>query len=244
MKLAIFGGSTAAGFGVKSDSFAEQLARRLGLDFENHAGPSAQITDTIAWADRAADAAIVIIMHGAGEALVRPTDRSLKWMPPRWRRRGWMDPRPFYSSSLRKRIPQRLESALRWRVKVALINATGGQNLTDLETYLELTLDFTRQLKAHGVQTVVFVGSGGLDSRYFPKSTEQIEIYDDRTREIAKSEGALFVDISHTCERWSEYFGDHLHPNVKGHARLADQIYGELDAAGRLASSSAQVGSG
>jgi hypothetical protein len=234
MKLAIFGGSTAAGFGVKSDSFAEQLARRLELEFENHAGPSAQITDSIEWADRAAGAAIVIVMHGAGEALVRPTDRSLRYLPPRWRRRGWMDPRPFYSSSLRKRIPQRIESAIRWRVKVALINATGGQHLTDLETYLELTREFTRQLKAHGAETIVFVGSAGLDDRYFPKSTPQIEIYDDETRAIAEREGALFIEISHTCERWNEYFGDHLHPTVDGHRRLANQIFDALDAAGRL----------
>ncbi|MGH2906347.1 MAG: SGNH/GDSL hydrolase family protein [Solirubrobacterales bacterium] len=234
MKLVIFGGSTAAGFGVKDSSFAAQIAGRLELEFTNLAGSSALVSDSLAWIDEARGAELVIVMHGSGEALVRPTERSLRWMPPRWRRRGWMDPRPYFSSNARRRLPQRAESAIRWRAKVALIKLTGGECIMPLDEYERLTREFARGLKTAGAQTVVFVGSSGMDARYFPKSADDIERYDAVTRAIAHDEGALFIDILDTCARWDDYFGDHLHPTVSGHTGLADRILDELEAAGRL----------
>lgn len=229
MKLTIFGGSTAAGLGVKDRSFAAIVAARLNLDFENLAGSSAQITDSLELVESAAGSSVVLVMHGSGEALVRPTESSLRTMPPRWRRRGWMDPRAYYSSKLRKRVPQRIESAIRWRVKVALIKRTGGENLIGLEEYLSGTRAFIVRLRELGVERIVFIGSATMDSRYFPLSAERIAEYDRETARIADEHGAIFVNVLDTCDRWDDYFLDHLHPNEKGHAKLAEEILRRLD---------------
>lgn len=231
MRLTIFGGSTAAGLGVGDRSYGELVARELGLDANNVAGSSAQITDSIEFVDRAAGSSVVLVMHGSGEALVRPTDRSLRMMPPRWRRRGWMDPRAYYSRNRRKRFFQRIESAIRWRVKVTLIRLTGGQNIIDLDQYLATTERFIERLRELGVGTIAFVGSAALDPRYFPYSTERIAEYDLRTREIAERDGCIFIDVLDVCDRWDDYFGDHLHPNAAGHAKLAAAIVSEIAAA-------------
>lgn len=224
MKLTIFGGSTAAGLGVKDQSYAAILARRLGLEFDNLAGSSAQITDSIEFVDKAAGSEVVLVMHGSGEALIRPTDRSLRFMPPRWRRRGWMDPRAYYSSKWYRRIPQKIESAIRWRVKVTLIRLSGGNHLIDIDTYLGTTAKFVERLQQLGVRQIVFIGSAAMDARYFPYSAELIARYDAATKDLVENYGATFVDVLDVCERWGDYFGDHLHPNVDGHRRLADAI--------------------
>lgn len=224
MKLTIFGGSTAAGLGVKEQSYAAILARRLQLDFDNLAGSSAQITDSIEFVDKAAGSEVVLVMHGSGEALIRPTDSSLRFMPPRWRRRGWMDPRAYYSSKWYRRIPQKIESAVRWRVKVSLIRLSGGHHLIDIDEYLATTAEFVERLHQLGVPQIVFIGSAALDARYFPYSAELIARYDEATKQLVESQGATFVEVLDVCERWDDYFGDHLHPNVAGHRRLADAI--------------------
>lgn len=229
MKLTIFGGSTAAGLGVKKRSYAALLADRHGLEFQNLAGSSAQITDSIEFVEKAAGSEIVLVMHGSGEALIRPTPGSLRFMPPRWRRRGWMDPRAYYSSKWYKRIPQKIESAIRWRVKVTLIRLTGGENLIGMETYLNTTARFVERLQGLGVGQIVFVGSAALDARYFPYSAELIERYDSATRDLVESYGATFVNVLDVCEKWDDYFGDHLHPNESGHRRLADAIDRQLE---------------
>ncbi|MFY9263990.1 MAG: SGNH/GDSL hydrolase family protein [Solirubrobacterales bacterium] len=232
MKLTIFGGSTAAGLGVKDGSFGALVADRLGLEFENLAGSSAQITDSIEIVDKAAGSSVVLVMHGSGEALIRPTERLLRFMPPRWRRRGWMDPRAYYSRNRRKRIGQRIESAIRWRVKVTLIRLTGGEHLIDIDTYSKTTERFIARLHELGVPVIAFVGSAAMDPRYFPYSAQIIEEYDRRTRELAENNGAIFIDVLDVCRRWDDYFGDHLHPRESGHRRLADAIIARLDTEG------------
>jgi hypothetical protein len=228
MKLTIFGGSTAAGLGVTDRSFAARIADELQLDFLNLAGSSAQITDSLELVDRAAGSRVVLVMHGSGEALVRPTERSLRAMPKRWRRRGWMDPRAYYSRRLHKRLPQRIESAIRWRIKVFLIRRTGGENILQLDEYCTATRALAERLQALGVEQIVFVGSAALDPRYFPLSTEQIAMYDEATERIAREYGAVFANVIDACDRWDDYFLDHLHPNESGHAKLAAAILAQM----------------
>lgn len=227
-KLTIFGGSTAAGLGVKDQAYAAILAGRMGLEFQNLAGSSAQITDSIDFVDQAAGAQIVLVMHGSGEALIRPTERSLRFMPPRWRRRGWMDPRAYYSGKWYRRVPQKIESAIRWRVKVLLIRMTKGEHLINMELYLRTTDEFITRLQALGVPRIVFIGSAAMDARYFPYSAELIADYDRATKTLVEMRGCEFVDVLNVCARWDDYFGDHLHPNLSGHRKLADAIESHL----------------
>ncbi len=242
MKLTIFGGSTAAGLGVKDRSFAALVASELGLEFQNLAGSSAQITDSLAIVDRAAGSKVVLVMHGSGEALVRPSERSLRRMPRRWRRRGWMDPRAYYSSKLHKRVPQRIESAVRWRVKVFLIRRTGGECILGLDGYRAATREFVRRLRALGVEQIVFVGSAALDPRYFPLSPERIAAYDRETKLIAREHGAVFAEVADVCDRWDDYFLDHLHPRQSGHEKLARSILEQMgDAESALARAAESV---
>lgn len=228
MKLTVFGGSTASGLGVKDRSFGALVAERLGLELNNLAGSSAQITDSLAIVDQAANSQVVIVMHGSGEGLIRPSDGALRPMPPRWRRRGWMDPRAYFSSKWYKRWPQKLESALRWRMKVFLIRHVGRMHILPLERYVDELAQFDERLTELGIPLVVYLGTAGSDPRYFPFSNEHIAPYDEATRALAENRGRVFLDIEYTAHHWDGYFLDHLHPNVAGHADIADQIHAAI----------------
>jgi len=228
----VFGGSTAAGFGVGGHRFTQLVAARLELEELNLAGTGALLDHTVTVTDGAADCEVVIAMHGMGEALVRPPQRALRLMPRRWRRRGWMDPRAYYSSRLQKRIPQRIESAVRWRVKVALIRLTGGEQLMPRDEFAALHARFLDSLRHQGVPTIVVVGSPLVDERYFPHSLANGIEYEQIAREQAEAAGAIFVSSATTLDRWDDYFLDHLHPTAAGHARLAERVLEALEAAG------------
>jgi hypothetical protein len=230
MKLTIFGGSIASGLGVKERSYAALVASELGLEFQSFAGPAAQISDSLAVVDQAAGSEVVLVMHGSTEAIVRPTDSSLRLLPKRWRRRGWMDPRAYYSTRLHKRIPQRIESAIRWRVKVFLIRRTGGQSITALDEYLADMREFVSRLRKLGVKQIVFIGSAGLDARYFPYSAERIAVFDRETERIARENDAQYVEVLNVCERWDDFFLDHAHPRQGGHEKIARVVLQRLGA--------------
>jgi hypothetical protein len=178
--------------------------------------------------DVADDSAVVIAMYGTGEAMVRPTDRSLRLVPPRWRRSGWMDPRAYFPTNWRRALPKRIESAIRWRVKVLLIRLSGGKVSMDLDEFSRQHRDFLRSLKERGVPTIVVIGPYMVDEKYYPRTPARIRLYDEIVRAQAREEGLIYVSAIDALRRWDDYFLDHLHASVSGHQRIADAISAEL----------------
>lgn len=130
MVIVFCGDSITAGLGVTNESYpvvvGRWLTQRFGDDqvhIVNASGTAHQLKDSLRDIQKIIDMMpdVVIIAHGPTEAVVRPRSELLKYVPPRWRRPGWLDPRPYYSRRYWKRLVQRIESGSRWRLKVALI---------------------------------------------------------------------------------------------------------------------------
>ncbi len=97
----IFGDSIAAGLGVDRARYCRIVADTLRLRLDDFTGAARPVGESLELLPKsAASPRIAIVAHGITEALVRPTDASLCYMPPRWRRAGWMDARPYYSTRL------------------------------------------------------------------------------------------------------------------------------------------------
>lgn len=230
VQLLLFGDSVAKGLGVQGARYAGIVAERLGLELVDFSGSAMMIDQSLdAFSQRPVPGGLAIIAHGITEAIVRPTPRALALMPARWRNPGWMDPRPYYSRSWWKRVPQRLESAARWRIKNLLIRILGGTQWRSPDAYRSALHDLLERLITSGTAVVV-LGSPDLDERYFPGSPQQLHRYDDINAALAEQLGAMHIRLSDRLDAWDDYLADHFHPSVSGHARIAGEILRRLEA--------------
>ncbi len=229
-RIAVFGDSIAAGMGARGRAFPILIAERLGVDLRDLSGTSSQIGESAGRADAARDCDLIVIAHNATEALLRPPASSLRWLPGRWRKPGWIDPRPYFSSRRRVRLVQRLESGIRWRVKVLWMRLFGAVPNTGPDDYAASLSDLVENL---GAERVVVIGALPVDTRFFPGSDVQVREYSSIARTVADRTGATFVEIWDAPRPWSDFCADHFHPNQEGHRRIADLLAPVL--AGRLA---------
>jgi lysophospholipase L1-like esterase len=237
MRIVVIGDSIAQGLGVQERSFGGLLAHRLATSLGkpvrivNMAGSARQITDSRKLLPEliSMNPELIIIAHGTTESLLRPPDAALRYVPGRWRRPGWLDPRPYYSRRLLRRIGQKLESAVRWRVKLLLMRSFGGESwMTPARFESELS-DYVRILLRSTTARIVLLSPYGLDAAFFPGSPERLEQCRETIARIPwkfKNKNRLFyVDVSQVCRRFDDYFADRFHPNEVGHERIAERLF-------------------
>lgn len=230
LRLVAFGDSIANGLGAQGKSYPVLLAQRLGARLIDLTGSAIQVNNALDLREGAKGADIAVIAFGITEAMIRPTNKALKLLPRRWRRAGWTDPRPYYSSRRWKRAIQMVESGVRWRIKVALIRLTGGARWGSPKTYERDLTELVEYLQATGISIIVIVGYFGHDERFFPGSTASCDEFLTINRGVASTTGTLFLDGTSICRQWEDFLCDHFHPNVSGHRRVADHLLSLLSA--------------
>jgi len=169
---------------------------------------------------------IVVFAHGITEAIPRVQKKHLKWMPKRWRRPGWMDPRPYYSSRTFRRVMEKVESGARWRAKVALIQMFGGKPWMSLEEFRRHTTEFVHNVLNHNRNTrIILLATSDIEDKYFPGASESIRMYRQVFHEICnnpQSANRVFVcDAARNLHKWNDYLEDRFHPNGLGHDKIA-----------------------
>ncbi|MFI2857938.1 SGNH/GDSL hydrolase family protein [Paenibacillus sp. JSM ZJ436] len=172
---------------------------------------------------------IVIIAHGITESIVREQKKYLRYLPKRWRRPGWMDPRAYYSRSKLRRFMEKTESSIRWRTKVALIKIFGGlpwMNISDFENYSN---DFVSKILTNSPSTnIIFLSPSDVDQKYFPGSSDSMSKYREVTKKICELNSStcrvFMCDSHHVLDKWTDYFEDHFHPNEHGHKKIANML--------------------
>lgn len=222
--IVVFGDSVANGLGARGPTYCRLVADALNLRLVDLSASARQITEwpNILPADERPT--IAVIAHGITEAIVRPTPGALRWLPRRWRSPGWIDPRPYYSSRRGRRMVERCESALRWRVKVVLIRVGRQHRFTDIDTYEAALTDLVRRLQSGGARVVV-LGPPDLEEKYFPGSPNSQREYEERARRA----GGEFVSLAGQLDQWADYCADRFHPNAAGHRHIALLLLTHLD---------------
>ncbi|MDF9715015.1 SGNH/GDSL hydrolase family protein [Nocardioides sp. ChNu-153] len=225
MRVAVFGDSIANGLGVRGPRYADLVTEALGaelLDFTASAQTVA-VSEARLRASGVDGIDLAIIAHGTTEAILRPSQRTLRCVPARWRRTGWLDPRPYFSTSRHRRLAQRLESEARWRVKVGLLKWGTAEQLLALPAFVDHMVGLQDALRARGAH-VVILGPTDLDDRYFPGSSAALREYASGSRSVARS----YVPMNGALQRWDHYCLDHFHPNEAGHRAMAERITAAL----------------
>jgi GDSL-like lipase/acylhydrolase family protein len=236
MRLVVFGDSIAAGMGARGRAFPILLAEQLEIELINFAGTASPVGWTARHAGEVRSDDLVLVAHGSTEAILRPTDRALRLVPKRWRKPGWLDPRPYFSSRSVKRLGQRVESGARWRVKGALMRIFGATQWHTPERYEDELAELIVRLP----RPPIVLGTLPLDDRYFPGSRAEVERYSKIGARVARRHGSKYVDLTGVCDEWEDFCADHFHPNVEGHKKISQTVRAQLgtpvDEGGRPAS--------
>ncbi|WP_084099579.1 SGNH/GDSL hydrolase family protein [Demequina sp. NBRC 110051] len=224
--IALFGDSVANGLGVGPRRYGEVVAASLDaklLDFSGSAQPVSQSSMLAQESLGNLNVVLALVAHGITEAMVRPSAAHLRGMPARWRRLGWMDPRPYYSRRWWKSAGQRLESAVRWRAKNFLIRRDGGEQLMTRPAYEYHLRNLVEGLVTPTTKVLV-IGPPRISERYFPGSNPQLQAYADTSRLVAHEMGATYVEIAQHLAPGADYLADQFHPSALGHAKIAALI--------------------
>lgn len=225
-RIGLMGDSIASGLGVKSERYIDLVCAQQQFDLVDLSHTGSTLRESwqryLEYKGPAVD--VMVIAHGITEPIPRPAAESLRYLPPRWRKLGWMDPRPYYSSKLRRRVLERLESGIRWRVKNYLIRHQGFEVLEDLQAYTAALHQVFAKLEEDRVRIIILEPTA-IDERFFPSASQRQLAYWQAARFVA---GHRAVETRRHLHEWDDYLADHFHPNRAGHAKLADLIVAEL----------------
>jgi hypothetical protein len=204
------------------------LEEDFGHTVVDYSVSGATVVESLAaYREAPADGDFAIIAHGITEPVVRPHPDTLRWAPKRWQRRGWTDPRAYYSTRLPRRWLERAESAARWRVKNLAIRSNSMQ-LNSLHEYLDAHRQLRDALAQRGT-IALSLEPTHIDPRYFPRSdAEQMRYWD-----ALQATSPRAVGTRDTLAPWDDYLLDHFHPNQSGHVKLANLIQCEVTSRGQ-----------
>lgn len=242
--ITIFGDSIAAGLGTVGGGYGNVLSSMLEeagagrVDFQDLSGSAKTIPESRSNLEECSQFSpdIVLLAHGVTESIIRPHERYLKYLPRRWRKPGWLDPRPYFSSRLIRHISQKLESELRWRFKVALIKHLGGCEWIPVDRFETEMKKFVDALLKRTNCHVLIIPPFAIDEKYFPRTPDNFRVYRKSLSGLADDEGerVYYCDIQDVCEVWGDFFADHFHPNDSGNSRIAEALYSRILDAGLL----------
>lgn len=241
-RVAILGASSAAGLGVRGNSFAVRLAALVSASAVLQLARSTQTVAEVTEADldrvRAFAPDLVVLSFGAAEAHLHPGRRLQqlvdRFAPASWRGVAGLEPRPYFSHRITRRLRQRVTSALKVAVKRVGIRLTGGYNRLPTDQFEEHLERLLRRL-AHGHRTIVVVGLWSVDDAFFP-GTNPLLAANDRViaAVVGRHPGVVLVRPA-GLDRWADFLHDHAHLADSGHDKLAAAVLAALRAGGALA---------
>jgi lysophospholipase L1-like esterase len=229
VKLAILGDSHAAGLGVRGRSYAILLAERLpGAEVLQLARTTQTVAeigpDTVARVREFAPD-LVVVAFGAAEGFVHPSrflQRVLdRFAPKSWQGVAGLEPRPYFSGRLWRRLRQRVVSGGKVLVKRTIIAVTGGYRRVPAKEFAERIQELLAAL-GPDARTLV-VGLWQVDERMFPRSNRQLRRNDEILSAAAREHGAVFVPAA-GLHCWDDFLADHAHLNERGHRHLAELL--------------------
>ena len=175
----------------------------------------------------------VIVSFGNFDAVVRPVPRAMRWVPPRWRAKGWLDPRPYFSKQLLRGLYQRLESAIRWRYRIVLLRVFGGESATSPTAFDAAARTLVADVLDRTTANVVLVTPAGIDERFYPGTSVSMldcaAVFHAVSKAHSETARIAVCDLTGLLDRPADFFADGFHPNDRGHRKLADAIIHSME---------------
>lgn len=231
-KIAILGDSISQGLGSKKLNYVDDLIKKLNCCYEiknfAHTGTTIRYALEIVNNVLNFKPDIVFIFYGNVDAILRPNENSkpnfYKLLPNRYKQNGMLDPRPFYSKKILKRIYEKSESTFRYNIKKLLMKVQGVYSWTSIDEFESLYNLFIKKLRSNDIE-MILISTVTIDDFYFPGSTIQFEKYNKIIEKIALENQLKFINLYEILKKYNQdqvYGPDHFHPNEKGYEIIAD----------------------
>ena len=235
--LLTLGDSIAAGLGTQGASYPNLLHAFLAKADDNpwhlidYSASARMLSESysLVGSELAHSADLTIIHHGITEAIIRPSGKALRWLPRRWRKPGWTDPRPYFSRRRIRHAVQRIESEIRWRTKVAIIKAGMFTRYQSPDEYAADLSSLLSLLLPSQAERVIILSHCGISERYSPFSAESLGAFHAATLQVVerhpRRNQVAFVDVQDIHSRRELMLLDGFHPSAEGHRVIAHRLF-------------------
>lgn len=232
MKIAVMGDSISQGIGSKKINYAKILEKKYIVKNFALTGTTTEygleIIDNIV--NFGPD--LVILFYGNVDALPRVKSNTCfysKIMPKRYKQLGMLDPRALYSSNKIKRIPQRLDSEFRYRLKNLLVRVQGYEQWVNIHDFEKNYKSILEKLLENNIK-VITISNVPICERYFKNSNYEYRKYNNVIKELSYKYNCRFINLYSILSKYNDVFLDDLyHPNKKGYEIIASLIEKEIN---------------
>lgn len=226
MRFGFFGDSIGAGLGVGEGRYPVTLSRMLKADLHDYSHTGYTASDSLnAFRRHPCQLDLAVIAHGTTEPVPRPKLEGIPFVPERWKKLGWTDPRPFYSARMLRRLVEIVESGTRWRFKNLVCALRGPSYLMTRSQFISAMDSLIEEVRGFSPTVrIVILTAGHVDDRYFRGARSQFRLYANAVRHL---DSDLTLSIEAFVRPWDDYLFDHFHLNQSGHDRVALGIVNE-----------------
>lgn len=231
LRLAIIGGSTAAGLGTRGRSFAtivvEALEEPEVLDL-SHSGRMVDEHLALGPTIRDFRPDFAIICAGVSESMVHPGPSAQRiierWAPASWHGVSGLQARPYFSTKPAKRLRQRAVSELKVAVKRSVIKASKGRSRMSPQDFGRNLSGLLALLAELECKSIV-IDLWHTDDRLFPRTDEAFQAASvELAAAVKKAPSATRLPLRDVLLYWDDFLADHLHWNARGHQHVADLV--------------------
>lgn len=229
MKIAIMGDSISQGIGSKKINYSDILSNNHEVKNFALTGTTTEYAIEIIDSVLKYEPDVVILFYGNVDALPRVKTNTLiykKIIPKRYKRLGMLDPRALYTSNKFKKIFQKFDSNLRFRLKNFLINKQGYEQWVCLESFKKNYDIILNKLKKRKIK-VITISNVPISEKYFNYATEEYLKYNSVIKELSIRYNAKFIDLYYEFKDFDLekiFLYDLYHFNLNGYKILSEFI--------------------
>ena len=242
-RIVLLGDSITEGIGSKKINCVSLLNKRFEIFNLALTGTTINYVKSIYEKIREINPSKIIIMYGNVDVQFRPNMEKNRFgivsiMPKHYKEiKGILNPRPFYSKNIIKKIINIIDNVVRKFLKKLVVVTQGYcQYLNSKEFINEYNYVIERLLELKPKVEILCISTVYLDDKiYNNSSTEYRKINEDIKRITEKYENVNYIDIYTPLKEevekngWNScYYLDHFHPNSYGYKLIAKQINSRL----------------
>lgn len=240
-KYILLGDSITEGIGGRRENYAQVIAQENQAVVCNMSltGSTVEYIGQLLEKIKDEKPTVIVIMYGSVDVQFRPNMEKNRFhvvsMLPRHYReiKGILNPRPYYSSHLLKRIVHHVDNIARAMLKKIVVATQGYHQYYSVEAFQKCYQEQLNKLVSEVPEArIICVSTVPVDESIYPGTNREYQHANAIIQQIANDyKQACYVDVYTPLQRlvkkqgWNAaFFQDHFHPNSGGYLIIGQAI--------------------